>query len=200
MGQDVHTRTQSADDPARFKLEARYGPILVSRSIATCPSVLFRWQGALELSDFDVVTILGILSFRSTVAWPSVSVVNLANWRGLGRNRKPVDACMRRLEGLGYLKRTKDPQNGSYFCDLSGLMAALERAAMVEQEITAANQRSAALRQQAVDHFRNRAQLGKQTEDIETEDVIEVLKEDPIENQERVEYEDPYPRREGASP
>lgn len=182
------------DDPNRFGFEARYGPILVSQSIATFPSVLLRWQGALELSDFDMLTVLGILSFRPTAKWPSVSVVNLTRWRGSGCTRKHVDASMRHLEELGFLKRSKDPQHGSNFCDLSGLMAALERAASMEREIAESNKRTAALRVQAEEHFRNRAQVGKQIENIETENEIEVLKEDPIENLDREQDYDPGER------
>src|SRR5688572_17734353 len=106
-------------------LVARYGSAIVSRTIATIPALVLRWQAALDLRDEHVVTIAYILSYYSSPpTWPSVSIDAMVKSRGISRAR--VERTLKDLEAKGYLSRPRrDPKYRSWVMDLSGLLAKL---------------------------------------------------------------------------
>jgi hypothetical protein len=122
-------------DPTGRDFEARYGEVIVDRGIATVPSLLFRWQEKLALTDGMLVLVMNILSFyRERGRWPSVSLAKVQKWRDT--SRRSINEEVEALERLGYLTRpTQDARFHTYVYDLTGLIRRLNELGQVEQEV-----------------------------------------------------------------
>jgi len=127
----ISARPESGDVDHSF--DARYGELLVSRGIATFPSLLLRWQKELRLEDRHLITLLVILSFyRAKGDTPSVSIDRMASWRGMSWEK--VRETLWDLSDLGYiLQRGRDNKHGSYHYDPSGLFRVLNKLASYEE-------------------------------------------------------------------
>jgi hypothetical protein len=128
--------TSEATDatPAR-SLKGRYGDRIVSRGIATFPSLILRWQAALGLEDGHVVMLAHILSYyREAGKWPSVSIQRMAKQRG--RSWEWIERQVDELETLRYLTRPgRDRTYGSWVFDLSPLLMKLDEVAQIDSRI-----------------------------------------------------------------
>src|SRR5438874_7989915 len=80
-GEPKRTPTQPESGDVDRSFDARYGELIVSRGVATFPSLLLRFQKALRLEDRHLITLLVILSFyRANGDTPSVSIDRMASW------------------------------------------------------------------------------------------------------------------------
>jgi len=167
----------NADDEQDRKFEARYGKLLVSRGIATFPSLLLRWQEALGLEDRHVVFIVAIFSFYIEAGnWPSVSVDAMSKWRGV--SSESIDKMIGELEARGYLVRPgRDARHGnSYFYDLSGLLEALRVVAKVEEQDREERVRSGVRREEAL---RTLNAVDRTNRDPDSDAIVNDEVEDP---------------------
>jgi hypothetical protein len=137
----------------------------VSKGIATFPSLIFRWQAALDLTNGELVTLGHILGYyRSRGKWPSVSIDAIAKAREV--HRGVVDREIAQLEVKGYLvKAGTDARYRTFYYDFSGLLRRLEDFVAVEEGLENLKQQAAALRQRATRTFQHK--------ETETENQIE---------------------------
>lgn len=127
--------TGTSETPtADRSLERRYGERIVSRGIATFPTLILRWQATLGLADSEVVTLAHLLSYyRHGGTWPSVSIKWMAACRNV--HRCVVERDLAQLVAKGYAaKAALDPRFRTFYFDLSGLLAQLNGLADAEQQ------------------------------------------------------------------
>lgn len=157
---------QRTERHAKRSFEDRFGAAIVSKGIATFPSIVLRWQAALGLDNGQLVTLLHVFSYyREGRRWPSVSINAIAVARDV--SRALVEREIAELEAKGFISRAGvDPRYHTFHFALSGLFSRLQELVDVEQRLAELRSEQARLRRA----FGTGRKTGKESE---REDEIE---------------------------